>query len=315
MQPVTGSFYLIAFSVILSLKSPFSAAVEPHKDNFHKHEHFGANQEHDVRYDHEAFLGPEAEEFDHLTPEESKKRLRVIVVKMIDTNKDGLVSEDELRVWIEKQRKAFMYEDVDKRIAKEDKDGDGEISWEEYRKSEYGEWDNYDLPKDHNLRRQIRKKEYKFSIADADKNGKMNRDEYVDFEHPEENINMQEIALDEVIEDVDQNDDGLITVAEFLGQYHEEKEPPAWVVRHRAEFHSRFDKNKDGKMDREEAREWVFPEKNDSHDETLHLIDGTDENADGFLSVDEILLHWNLFVGSLATDHGNTLRKVKHTEL
>ena len=150
MQPVTfGSFYLIAFSVILSLKSPFSAAVEPHKDNFHKHEHFGANQEHDVRYDHEAFLGPEAEEFDHLTPEESKKRLRVIVVKMIDTNKDGLVSEDELRVWIEKQRKAFMYEDVDKRIAKEDKDGDGEISWEEYRKSEYGEWDNYDLPKDH----------------------------------------------------------------------------------------------------------------------------------------------------------------------
>lgn len=36
----------------------------------------------------------------------------------------------------------------------------------------------------------------------------MNRDEYVDFEHPEENINMQEIALDEVIEDVDQNDDG-----------------------------------------------------------------------------------------------------------
>ena len=105
----------------------------------------------------------------------------------------------------------------------------------------------------------------------------------------------------------------LITVAEFLGQYHEEKEPPAWVVRHRAEFHSRFDKNKDGKMDREEAREWVFPEKNDSHDETAHLIDGTDENADGFLSVDEILLHWNLFVGSLATDHGNTLRKVKHT--
>ena len=59
-----------------------------------------------------------------------------------------------------------------------------------------------------NLRRQIRKKEYKFNIADADKNGKMNRDEYVDFEHPEENINMQEIALDEVIEDVDQNDDG-----------------------------------------------------------------------------------------------------------
>ena len=59
-----------------------------------------------------------------------------------------------------------------------------------------------------NLRRQIRKAQYKFHMADADKNGKMNRDEYVDFEHPEENKKMEEIALDEVIEDVDQNGDG-----------------------------------------------------------------------------------------------------------
>lgn len=141
---------VIAFTAQLSFNSLVFAEVKPHQDNFHKHEHFGANQEHDVRYDHEAFLGPEAEEFEHLTPEESKRRLKIIVTKMIDTNKDGLVSPDELSVWIEKQRKAFMYEDVDKRIAKEDRDGDGEISWEEYSKSEYGEWDNPDkLPKDH----------------------------------------------------------------------------------------------------------------------------------------------------------------------
>lgn len=140
----------IAFAAKLSFNSLAFAEVKPHQDNFHKHEHFGANQEHDVRYDHEAFLGPEAEEFEHLTPEESKRRLKTIVIKLIDTNRDGLVSPDELSVWIEKQRKAFMYEDVDKRIKKEDKDGDGEISWVEYSKSEYGEWHNPEkLPKDH----------------------------------------------------------------------------------------------------------------------------------------------------------------------
>lgn len=138
---------VLAFSALL-IYSVF-AEVEPHKDNFHKHEHFGENQEHDVRYDHEAFLGPEAEEFEHLTPEESKKRLRVIVTKLIDTNRDGLVSYEELSVWIEKQRKAFMYEDVDKRIKDEDKDGDREITWEEYKKGRFGEWDNIELPKDH----------------------------------------------------------------------------------------------------------------------------------------------------------------------
>jgi len=143
-------FNLVVLFAQLCFQSLVFAEVKPHQDNFHKHEHFGANQEHDVRYDHEAFLGPEAEEFENLTPEESRRRLRIIVTKMIDTNKDSLVSPDELSVWIEKQRKAFMYEDVDKRIAKEDKDGDKEISWEEYAKSEYGEWDNPEkLPKDH----------------------------------------------------------------------------------------------------------------------------------------------------------------------
>ena len=141
---------VISFAAQLSFNALVFAEVKPHQDNFHKHEHFGANQEHDVRYDHEAFLGPDAEQFKKLTPEESKRRLKTIVTKLIDTNKDSLVSSEELTVWIEKQRKAFMYEDVDKRIYKEDRDGDGEISWEEYAKAEYGEWDNPDkLPKDH----------------------------------------------------------------------------------------------------------------------------------------------------------------------
>lgn len=141
---------VISFAAQLDFNALVFAEVKPHQDNFHKHEHFGANQEHDVRYDHEAFLGPDAEQFKKLTPEESKRRLKTIVTKLIDTNKDSLVSSEELSVWIEKQRKAFMYEDVDKRIYKEDRDGDGEISWEEYSKAEYGEWDNPDkLPKDH----------------------------------------------------------------------------------------------------------------------------------------------------------------------
>ena len=46
-----------------------------------------------------AFLGDEAEVFKSLTPEESKARLGEILEK-VDTNKDGFVSVEELRVWI-----------------------------------------------------------------------------------------------------------------------------------------------------------------------------------------------------------------------
>lgn len=37
-------------------------------------QHF-RGEEHDPNYDHEAFLGQEAEEFDNLTQEESQRRL------------------------------------------------------------------------------------------------------------------------------------------------------------------------------------------------------------------------------------------------
>ena len=85
-------------------------------------------------------------------------------------------------------------------------------------------------------------------------------------------------------------------------------------MRERTEFAEQFDKNDDGKLDREEVRKWVLPEKGDEINEAKHLIDGSDENADGSLSLDEILLHYDLFVGSKATDHGETLRKMNHDE-
>ena len=51
-------------------------------------------------YDHEAFLGKEqAQEFDELSPEESRRRLAIIAQK-IDSDGNGKVSESELEDWI-----------------------------------------------------------------------------------------------------------------------------------------------------------------------------------------------------------------------
>lgn len=144
----TWSFLVISLFLFL-LNNEFECAVEPHKDHLYKHDHFTGSNEHDVRYDHEAFLGPDAEKFDEFPAEESKRKLRVIVVSRIDVDKDGFVSEGELEAWIEKQRKAFMYEAVEKNIKKEDKDGDGKISWDEYKLEYFGEFNDDTLPKDH----------------------------------------------------------------------------------------------------------------------------------------------------------------------
>ena len=58
------------------------------------------------------------------------------------------------------------------------------------------------------LKGQIRREKRKFDAADRDKNGKMDRDEYVNFEHPEEADYMEEIAIDEILEDLDKDEDG-----------------------------------------------------------------------------------------------------------
>ena len=57
------------------------------------------HDDYDHDYDHDAFLGDEAGEFDDLTPEESQRRLGLIVDK-IDSNNDGQVSIEELQKWI-----------------------------------------------------------------------------------------------------------------------------------------------------------------------------------------------------------------------
>ncbi|KXJ19691.1 calumenin-B [Exaiptasia diaphana] len=305
--------YYITILLALAV-SKSQQTVEPHRDHLYQHDHYKGS-EHDVRYDHDAFLGPDAQKFEEFPPEESKLKLKIIVTTKIDTNKDSKVSLEELEAWIERQRKAFMYEAIEKNIKEEDKNGDGKISWEEYKAAKFGEWDNNNLPQDHNLRRQIQKAQHKFSMADEDKDGKMDSDEYVNFQHPEETKHMEELAVDEILEDVDQNGDGFITIKEFLGQYGDVEKTPGWVEREREEFARQFDKNKDGKLNREEVRDWALPQRGESLDEAKHLIDGSDDDADGILSLEEILIHWEMFVGSKATDHGETLRQMNRVEL
>ena len=58
------------------------------------------------------------------------------------------------------------------------------------------------------MKDQIRKSKRKFDTADQDKNGKMDRDEYVNFQHPEETVYMEQIAIEEIVDEVDKDLDG-----------------------------------------------------------------------------------------------------------
>lgn len=105
-------------------------------------EHYNKGEEHNLDYDHEAFLGRgHGHDFDKLSDAESKRRLKIIFGK-IDKNTDAVVDKDELFEWIERQRTKYMWEMLDDVIRDDDKNKDGKLSWQEYKSSHYGDWDH-----------------------------------------------------------------------------------------------------------------------------------------------------------------------------
>lgn len=60
------------------------------------------------------------------------------IVDKIDADEDGFVTEAELKAWIKKAQKKYIYDNVDRQWRDFDMNNDGMISWEEYKNVTYG---------------------------------------------------------------------------------------------------------------------------------------------------------------------------------
>ncbi|KAF7229661.1 calumenin-A [Nothobranchius furzeri] len=268
-------------------------------------------------YDHEAFLGQdEAKTFDHLTPDESKRRLSIIADK-IDGNKDGFISEEELKVWIKNVQKKHILENVEKQWNDFDLNKDGLISWDEYKNVTYGSFlDNPQEVPEYDYNHMMARDERRFKVADQNGDLIADRDEFTAFLHPEDHEHMKAVVVQETLEDIDKDGDGFIDVREYIGDMYNAEDgavEPEWVATERQQFSEFRDKNKDGKMDREETLDWILPSDYDHAEaEAKHLIFESDVNKDGKLTKKEILDKYDLFVGSQVTNYGEAL--LRHDE-
>lgn len=275
------------------------------------------------QYDHEVFLGKEeAKTFDQLTPEESKERLSKIVER-IDINSDGYISTTELKAWIKRVQKRYVYENVAKVWTDYDLNKDNKISWDEYKQSTYGYYlanpGEFDESTDQfSFKKMLPRDERRFKAANLDGDEAADRDEFTAFLHPEEFEHMRDIVVLETLEDIDKNDDGHVDEDEYIADMfaHEDGGPePEWVKSEREQFSDFRDLNKDGKMDQDEIRHWIMPQDYDhAQAEARHLVYESDQDNDEMLTKDEILEKWNMFVGSQATNYGEDLTR-NHDEL
>ncbi|XP_011296835.1 calumenin [Fopius arisanus] len=278
-------------------------------------EHF-IKSHHNPEYDHEAFLGEEAKTFDQLSPEESTRRLGIIVDK-IDKDKDGFVTQEELKDWIRYTQQRYIRDDVDRQWKSHNPEDKDTLPWESYKKLVYGFMDESDFQAKENDENwsyvvMLKRDRRRWSVADRDGDDALTKEEFTAFLHPEETDHMKDVVVEETLEDIDKDGDGKISLAEYIGDMYRgsDEEEPEWVKNEKEQFTDYRDKDKDGFMDNEEVKNWIIPEDFDHAEaEARHLIYEADQNSDQKLTKEEILEKYDVFVGSQATDFGEALTR------
>ncbi|XP_014749008.1 PREDICTED: reticulocalbin-1-like [Sturnus vulgaris] len=184
----------------------------------HPQPHFGGPQppeshQHDAQglfWDHAAIWGEkEAQEQQELPPEESKRRLRLLV-DLMDSDGSGGVSRAELRAWILRRHRGARQEELSRERGRLDRDGDGAVTWAEFKDRTFGDDEDFQGSPDPDSHRQLLlRSRRRFEAADEDKDGRLLEPELDAFLHPEDFPQLQELVVQ----------DGDLSPEEILGRW------------------------------------------------------------------------------------------------
>ena len=269
---------------------------------------------HDSDFDHEAVLGSRtaAKQFDAMTPIEAKKRLRVLATTGMDANKDGFVDKQELIEWILQSFKTLAVEDGNERLEEEDLNKDGVVSWDEHLRDTFDINSNED---EDMLKDEVMAEDKALWIAaDANRDGLLDSEEFAAFNSPEDFESMHSTIFEQMMAKRDRNRNGFLELDEFLSDVNGKPLDPKsehYIVE-RDRFKQDYDLDGDNRLNRKEALLWLIPDNREmAETEANHLISESDDNRDAILSVEEIVAHYDIFVGSDATDFGQNLNDIR----
>ncbi|XP_045761406.1 reticulocalbin-2 isoform X1 [Maniola jurtina] len=315
--------YLMSFLLLLTpniLVILLCASVHSHSIDTNEREMDGAYRPrdyehyndagHNVEFDHEAILGSvkEAEEYDRLSPEESRRRLGLLLPKM-DLNGDKVIDRVELKKWILNSFINLSKEEAEERMSEADDNRDGIVTWPEYLRDTFGVDAESEIgPEDTGDTGMImREEKAMWQAADKNEDGDLNFEEFSVFTNPEEHPVMHPFLVNQTMREKDTNNDGVLDFHEYIGDRGAQQDKE-WVISERDKFEHELDINRDGVLNAVEVQRWVIPDNSEiAEEEVDHLFASADDDHDDFLSYDEVLRHHDVFVGSEATDYGHDI--------
>ncbi|CAF1233737.1 unnamed protein product [Rotaria magnacalcarata] len=299
-------FLITACLAVLMIGSFADKEYEAHGHDHHHHHHAHDGHDHHDLESHKELFGAKVHD-----GKEQDEKLRIIANK-IDTDRDGKVSHDEMRVYVEQRVKALNDREADDLISTLDPKNTNKITFDAYSREYFGniERSPFNNPDKSNLNLRENKRLYladkaKWEFVDTDGDLALTYDEFRAFLRPEENEGLAKIEIDSTINEYDEDNDGKISNNEYRTMTEAEAGQADSLT-------SEIDTNNDGFGDFDEFSAYYLPSiEKTVNEETDHLMKECDTNKDGYCTPDEIASVYTTFAGSQITDFGADLEKTK----
>lgn len=276
-----------------------------HRHHHHHHSHDG-HDHHDHESHQKLFSDNVGDDEQH-----QKENLRSIA-KKIDTNHDGQVSREEMRVYVEERLAYQQHREADEMIETLDPEKTKKVTFSAYAADSFGDIDKDQLEKDgpiestmREIRRTYLTDKAKWAHLDKNKDNALSYDEFRIFLHPEDNDDLRRIEINSVLKEYDTNGDRKLSADEYgtMTEYETGKFET---------LTEEVDTNNDGHVDFDELSRYYLPPSTVNVDEeTDHLLNECDKNRNGFCTPDQIVKAYSTFIGSQVTDYGADLDSFK----
>ncbi|XP_069097193.1 45 kDa calcium-binding protein isoform X1 [Pleurodeles waltl] len=281
----------------------------------------------------EVFLGKEMEQFDEDSEPQRNRRKLMLIFGKVDVNRDRKISAKEMQQWIMQKTEEHFQEAVEENkihFRSVDPDGDGHVSWDEYKikflaSKGFNEKEiaekikrNEDLKIDEETQEVLENlKDRWFQADNPPTNQLLNEEEFLSFQHPEHSRGMLKFMVKEIVRDLDQDGDKKLTKSEFIslpvGTVENQQAQDIdddWVKDRKKEFEEVIDANHDGIVTMEELEEYMDPmNEYNALNEAKQMIAVADENQNHHLEPEEILKYSEYFTGSKLMDYARNVHE------